>query len=194
LTLRSGWLCQPDQPTFAAFLEPLRPLEWPILAVRSDKQPGLVPAVATIWPPSRQQLGQAHYLHNLAEPLAAAEAAFQGTLRQTVREQVGEVRRQEPRTTPGHPGVLTVTGLLPRPLAEPPTPTSPHPLSLDSPTALAPDADEVSTQLFRHTRYLLTLKGRPPFRLAGMATYERLQNVAQYSRDLLATRYDPRLA
>jgi hypothetical protein len=55
-------------------------------------------------------------------------------------------------------------------------------------------ADEVITQLFRHTRYLLTLKGRPPFRLAGMETYERLQNVAQYSLDLLAKRYDPRLA
>ena len=37
-----------------------------------------------------------------------------------------------------------------------------------------------SPQLFRHTRYLLTLKGRPPFRLAGLETYERLQNVAQF--------------
>ena len=40
----------------------------------------------------------------------------------------------------------------------------------------------------RHTRYLLTLKGRPPFCLAGMETYERLQNVAQHSLDLLAKR------
>jgi hypothetical protein len=46
----------------------------------------------------------------------------------------------------------------------------------------------------RHTRYLLTLKGRPPLRLAGLETYERLQNVAQCSLDLLAERYDPRLA
>jgi len=49
------------------------------------------------------------------------------------------------------------------------------------------------TQLVRHTRYLLTLKGRPPFRLAGMETYERLSNVAGMSLDLLAKRYDPRL-
>jgi hypothetical protein len=56
------------------------------------------------------------------------------------------------------------------------------------------DADEVITQLMRHTRYLLTLKGRPPFRLAGMETYERLQHVAHLSLDLLATRYESRLA
>jgi hypothetical protein len=40
LTLRSGWLCQQDQPTFEAFLAPLTHLEWPILAVLSDKQTG----------------------------------------------------------------------------------------------------------------------------------------------------------
>ena len=38
LNLRSGWLCQQDQPTFEAFLEPLQYLEWPILAVLSDNQ------------------------------------------------------------------------------------------------------------------------------------------------------------
>ena len=40
LTLRSGWLAQLDQPTFEAFLAPLRHLEWPILAGLSDKQTG----------------------------------------------------------------------------------------------------------------------------------------------------------
>jgi hypothetical protein len=54
--------------------------------------------------------------------------------------------------------------------------------------------DEVITPLLRHTHYLLTLKGRPPFRLAGIETYERLQNVRQCSLDLLAERYDPCLA
>jgi hypothetical protein len=43
-------------------------------------------------------------------------------------------------------------------------------------------------------RYLLTLKGRPPFRLAGIETYARLQDVARCSLDLLAQRYEPRLA
>jgi Transposase, Mutator family len=194
LTLRSGWLCQQDQATFEAFLEPLKHLEWPILAVLSDKQTGLVPAVATVLPHSHYQFCQAHYLRNLAEPLAEADAAFKVALRQTVRQQVGDVIRQEPRTVPGHAGVLTVTGLLPSPGEKPTAPASQRPTPRDTRTAPASEADEVITQLIRHTRYLLTLKGRPPFRLAGMETYERLQNVARLSLDLLATRYESRLA
>jgi Transposase, Mutator family len=194
LTLRSGWLCQQDQPTFEAFLEPLKYLEWPILAVLSDKQTGLVPAVATVLPNSRYQFCQAHYLRNLAEPLAEADAAFKVALRKTVREQVGDVLRQEPRTAPGHAGVLTVTGLLPSPLAQPTGSASHSPTPRDTRIAPEPAADKVLTPLFRHTRYLLTLKGRPPFRLAGIETYERLQNVARLSLDLLATRYESRLA
>jgi hypothetical protein len=60
--------------------------------------------------------------------------------------------------------------------------------------ASAPAADQVITQLWHHTRYLLTLKGRPPFRLAGIETYERLAHVASLSLDLLAQHYEPRLA
>jgi Transposase, Mutator family len=194
LTLRSGWLCRQDQPTFEAFLEPLKHIEWPILAVLSDKQTGLVPAVATVLPHSRYQFCQAHYLRNLAAPLAEADTAFKVALRQSVRQQVGNVIRQEPRTAPGQAGVLTVTGLLPSPLEAPQAPASHSPTPRLSPTAPAPETDEVITQLFRHTRYLLTLKGRPPFWLAGLETYERLHNVAQLSLDLLAERYDPRLA
>jgi hypothetical protein len=194
LTLRSGWLAQLDQPTFEAFLAPLQHLEWPILAVLSDKQTGLVPAVATILPNSRHQFCQVHYLRNLAEPLAAADAAFKGELRKTVRQQVGDVIRQGPRRPPGQAGVLTVTGLLPSPLEAPMAPAGHSPAPSASPTASAPEADKVITQLLHHTRYVLTLKGRPPFRLAGMETYERLHSVACVSLDLLATRYEPRLA
>src|SRR5215831_13516041 len=194
LTLRSGWLCQQDQTTFEAFLEPLKHLEWPILAVLSDKQTGLVPAVATVLPHSRHQFCQAHYLRNLAEPLAAADAAFKGELRKTVRERVGAVSRQEPHTASEHPGVLMVTGLLPSPPEL--STASATPSTTPRSTRPGPEsaADEVITQLFRHTRYLLTLKGRPPFRLAGLETYERLQNVACVSLDLLAQRYEPHLA
>jgi len=194
LTLRSGWLSQHDQPTFEAFLKPLTHLEWPILAVLSDKQTGLVPAVATVCPNSRYQFCQAHYLRNLAEPLAEADAALKGERRNTVRQQVGDLIRQEPRTAPGPAGVLMVTGLLPSPLEKPTASASQSPPPRDTCTAPASTADEVIPHLFRHTRSLLTLKGRPPFRLAGMETYERLQNVAQGSLDLLAERYDPRLA
>src|SRR5215831_3317647 len=191
LTLRSGWLAQLDQPTFEAFLAPLKHLEWPILAVLSDKQTGLVPAVATVLPHSRHQLCQAHYLRNLAAPLAAADAALKGELRKTVRQHVGHLIRPEPRTEPGQAGVLTVTGLVPSPLKEPQAPVSHNPPPRVSPLAPEPDADEVVSQLLRHTRYLLTLKGRPPFRLAGIETYERLDNVARFSLELLAQRYEP---
>jgi hypothetical protein len=194
LTLRSGWLCQQDQAPFEAFLTPLTHLEWPILAVVSDKQTGLVPAVATVLPHSRYQFCQAHYLRNLAEPLAEVDAAFKVELRQTVREQIGDLIRQEPHTAPGHAGVLTVTGLLPSPLETPTAPASQHTTPRNTLPVPEAKADTVITQLLRHTRYLLTLKGRPPFRLAGMETYERLQNVAHLSLDLLATRYESRLA
>jgi hypothetical protein len=154
----------------------------------------LVPAVATVLPHSRHQFCQAHYLRNLAEPLAAADAAFKGELRKTVREQVGDLLRQEPRRQPGQAGVLTVTGLLPSSVEEPTAPTCQRPAPSAAPTAADPEADQVITQLLGHTRYLLTLKGRPPFRLAGLETYERLHSVACLSLDLLATRYEPRLA
>jgi Transposase, Mutator family len=194
LTLRSGWLCQQDQPTFEAFLAPLKHLEWPILAVLSDKQKGLVPAVATVFPHIRHHFCQAHYLRNLAEPLAEADAAFKSALRQSVRQQVGDLLRQDSRTASGHAGVLTVTGLLPSPVEAPKAPASQSAPRSGSPMAPALEAEAVVTQLAHHTRYLLTLKGRPPFRLAGLETYARLQNVAQCSLDLLAQRYEPRLA
>src|SRR4030095_10885022 len=178
LTLRSGWLCQQDQPTCEAFLAPLKQLEWPILAVLSDKQKGLVPAVAAVLPHTRHQCCQAHSLGKLAAPLAEADAAFKMALRQSVRQQVGDLIRQDARTEPGHAGVLTVTGLWPSPLEEPKTPAPPSPTPGASPVAPAGEADAVVLPFMRHTRYLLTLKGRPPFRLAGIETYARLQDVA----------------
>jgi hypothetical protein len=53
LPLRSGWLSQQDHTTCEAFLQPLTQLEWPMLAVLSDKQTGLMPAVTTVVPESR---------------------------------------------------------------------------------------------------------------------------------------------
>ena len=42
----------------------------------SDKQTGLMPAVKKVFPKSRYQFCQAHYLRNLAEPLADTDSAF----------------------------------------------------------------------------------------------------------------------
>jgi len=111
LTLRSGWLAQQDQTTFETFLRPLKQLEWPILAVLSDKQTGLMPAVRKVFPKSHYQFCQAHYLRNLAEPLADTDSAFKVDLRKAVRQQVGDLIRKEPKPETDSGGVLTITGL-----------------------------------------------------------------------------------
>ncbi|MGB0386134.1 MAG: hypothetical protein ACPGWR_15105 [Ardenticatenaceae bacterium] len=51
-------------------------------------------------------------------------------------------------------------------------------------------ANQVIVQIMRHVRYLLTLKGRPPLRLAGIFMYQRLLSVCDLLDDLLAHRYD----
>jgi hypothetical protein len=164
LTLRCGWLSQQDQATFEAFLQPLATLDWPILAIVSDKQRGLVPAVAALFPTSPHQFCQAHYLRNLAEPLAAADATFTVRLRKAVRAAVGDLIRAEGHGETEGPGVLTLTGVIPE---APSQSTAAPPPAHDAP---ASSAEQVVTQVLRRTRYLLTLKGRPPFRLAGCET------------------------
>jgi len=174
--------------------------------------------VSTVLPDARHSFCQAHYLKNLAEPLADADSAFNVELRKAVRREVGPLIRAEKPTDAPQPGLLTVTGLLPdnppatvepeSPKAEPDrddtlTPISPS-VATESPTANSESsaipgsdaavADEVVTHLLRHTRYLLTLKGRPPFRLAGIETYQRLQGVADLTEELLDHRHDPRMA
>ena len=199
LTLRSGWLSRFDQITFEAFLEPLSEMAWPILAVLSDKQKGLPQAVAAVFPEACHHFCHAHYLKNLADPLAKADSAFNVELRKAVRAAVGLLIRAEKTSPTPQPAVLTVTGLLPDPLLPPSDSHSPmtEPVASDDVHALPASDDAVAnavvTQLLRHTRYLLTLKGRPPFRLAGIEAYQRLQGVVALSQELLAHRHDHRL-
>jgi hypothetical protein len=120
LTLRSGWLAQQDQKTFESFLRPLKQLEWPILAVLSDKQTGLMPAIKTVLPNSHDQFCQAHYLRNLAEPLADTDAAFKVDLRKAVRQQMGDLIRKDPRPqTDTHRRCLDRHGALAKPHLDP---------------------------------------------------------------------------
>ncbi len=191
LTLRSGWLSRFDQPTFEAFLAPVTALPGPILAVLSDKQNGLLPAVASVLPTARHHFCHTHYLRNLAEPWAAQDSAFNVALRKAVRQEVGVLLRTEQVTPTPSTNVLTVTGVLPTALPLTAT-TDADPTS--NPTPASPATDTVVMQLCHHTRYLLTLKGRPPFRLAGVETYQRLHQVVTLSTELLSYHYDPRLA
>ena len=201
LTLRSGWLSRVDQDTFEAFLKPLEKLDWAVLAVMSDKQSGLLPAVAAILPNALHQFCQPHYVRNLAEPIADCDSTFKVALRKTVRTEVGDLIRVEQSNQQAQHGLLTITGMLPD--DEPPAKEASTPviapeetLAESSPCFTACPlgiGDEVVSQVLRHTRYLLTLSGRPPLRLAGIETYQRLQNVVALITDLLSHRHEPSL-
>ncbi len=189
LTLRSGWLSRQTQGAFEDFLAPLSELDWPILAVLSDKQTGLEQAVASKFPKSPHQWCQAHYLRNLATPLSDADAELKTALRKAVRAQIGALIRRPMRVEASAHGVLSVTGILGSPLP-----------GADAASAAGGggeesqrQVDEVISHLFAYTRYLLTLKGRPPFNFAGLETSKRLHHVAQVSFALLTHRLDLRL-
>jgi len=70
ITVRCGWMSQQSQEAFVNFLRPISELKLPVLAVMSDKQRGLVPAVAEVFPDARHAFCQSHYLGNAAEPIA----------------------------------------------------------------------------------------------------------------------------
>jgi hypothetical protein len=194
LTVRSGWLSQQDQATFSNFLQPIAAQGWRVTAILSDKQRGLEPAVAAVFPDTPHAWCQLHYLNNAAEPVAAAVEQLKVTLRQDIRDRVGPLIRQE--AGPSAPGVLTVTGLLPSPLAPPSAPgvtgVAPTPAAPASSPAQAREA--IVQDLLRRVRYLLTLKARPPFGLAGLEMYERLTEVVICLDRLLDQQPEARLA
>lgn len=107
----------------------------------------------------------------MAEPISAADEAMKIELRQ----EVGDLIRQEKVEKQG---VLTVTGGIPSPV----TPAESPP----DPVAQEPDATLCVQDLSRRIRYLLTLKGRPPFRLAGIEMFERLTEVKDCLERLIA--------
>jgi hypothetical protein len=169
ITLRSGWMSEQNQAAFVHFLQPIADLGLRVTAVLSDKQSGLLPAVAEVFPQSKHAFCQIHYLRNIAIPLAEADEAMKVRLRQDIRETLGEWIRHEKDE---QQGVLTVTGMLP------------SPVELQSPTLHATAPEEVTAareaimqDLGRRIRYLLSLKGRPPFRLAGLVLAARLREV-----------------
>jgi hypothetical protein len=224
LTLRSGWMSEQSQTAFENFLRPIAEWGLRVEAIMSDKQRGLVPAVEVVFPKAQHAFCQAHYLKNIAEPVSAADEAMKVSLRKSVRQQVGDLIRPEQVE---QPGVLTVTGLIPSPMAderpaklavgvtsdaatvtpeaevlpsEPPA--SPEALSPVRPEyrakATPPDPvkqeqEQIVTALNRRVRYLLTLKGRPPFRLAGIEMYVRLNEVVDCLEALIAHAPDERL-
>jgi len=171
VTLRCGWMSQQDQATFVAFLRPMADLGLRVTAVMSDKQSGLLPAVAEVFPQAKHAYCQSHYLRNIAVPEAEADEAMKLLWRQDVRAALGQYISQEDVETEG---ILVVTGGLPspvaatRPISEPVLPKQAEPLR-----------DAITRELCRRIRYLLTLKGRPPLRLAGMEMFVSLSEVQE---------------
>jgi hypothetical protein len=192
-TLRSGWLDRQDEATFVAFLQPIADLGLPVQATLSDKQAALLSALKLVFPQARHGLCQLHYLKNAAQPVAEADEQMKIALRQTVRNQVGDLLRPN---TAEKPGVLTVTGLLPSPTPAPPTAAAdtPSPVSAaDRNAGFALPQEAIVQDLLQRTRYLLTLKGRPPFRLAGLEMFEQLHAVERCIGQLLRHSPEPRL-
>jgi hypothetical protein len=171
ITLRCGWMSRQDQAAFVAFLRPIADLGLRVSAVMSDKQSGLLPAVAEVFPQAKHAYCQSHYLRNIAVPVVEADEAMKLLLRQDVRAAIGQYISQADVETEG---ILTITGVLPSPVAakspvsEPVLPKQPEPLR-----------DAITREFCRRIRYLLTLKGRPPFRLAGMEMFVSLSEVKQ---------------
>ncbi len=182
ITLRSGWLSRQKQSTFEEFMRPIAEAELPIKAIISDKQRGLLPAIATTFPQAAHGLCQLHYLKNLADPVAEVDQSMKVMLRSHVSEYVGELLRQEQVESPG---ILTVTGMLPTPIAKH------EPAETD--LSEQQEREHIVATLLRRVRYLLTLKGRSPFRLAGIEMGQRLTEITTCLTHLITHHCDSRL-
>jgi hypothetical protein len=186
LVLRSGWLDRCDQTTFEAFLAPVVETGVPVLAVLSDKQSGLVPAVAKMLPDAVHQFCQPHYFRNLADPLAERDTEFNKELRKTIQNEIGVLLRPEASEECPDAAILTTTGALPTPLSTPAQPSTAE--------AQDDDAGRIVAQVLGRMRQVLTRKGRPPVRLAGTEVYRDLCALQVRTLAMLAHRYDTRLA
>lgn len=185
-TLRCGWLARQDHATFAEFLQPIADLGLPVAATLSDKQAGLLPALRQVFPHARHGFCQVHYLQNAARPIAEADEQMKITLRKTVRVEIGEIIAPK---TPTKSSVLTITGLLPSPVVEELATAA----VAETPTRTAAVREPIVQDVMARIRYLLTLKARPPFRLAGIEMVEQLDQVVQCLTQLIHHQSEPRL-
>jgi len=185
-TIRSGWMNSQDETAFVEFLQPIAGLGVPIAAVVSDKQRALLLAVAAVFSGVPHGFCQFHYLDNAAEPIAAADEQMKIELRQEVRAEIGGLIRHKQAEKPVIP---VVTGMLPSPVPSISTPTAP----LSPETIAEQERERIAQDILARVRYLLTLKGRPPFRLAGIEMFARLQEVVTCAQELIEHSPEARL-
>ena len=134
-------------------------------------------------------------------------------LRKTVRKSIGpEIRSEHVE----NPGILTVTGLFPSSLdpvpssvnkesASPKNQPESHQQTSDNlikgkdeedkhEASIEQQKDDIVKTLQQRIRYLLTLKGRPPFKLAGIEMYEGLEDMNNSLKFMIEIQNDTRLA
>ncbi len=167
---------------YPIFLSPLAEAKLKVLAILSDKQRGLLPAIETVFPQAKHALCQSHYFKNIAEPATSADETMKVALRKTVRESAGELICPE---SVEKPGVMTVTGLIPSLVED----ASGKPVA----ESVEKERKSIVDALLRRVRYLLNLKGRPPFRMAGIEMFEGLEEVCECVESLIAYVSDERL-
>ena len=129
-----------------------------------------------------------HYLKNIAEPAASADETMKVELRKTVQKNAGDIIRPEHVE---QPGVLTVTGLLPSTVIE--NPATEGKTEQHSVDQVEQEQQSIVDSLIRRVRYLLTLKGRPPFRMAGIEMYQGFREVCDCLEVFIAHIPDERL-
>jgi len=197
-TLRSGWLERQDEDAFVQFLQPIADQGLHVKALISDKQKGLLPAVAYVFPHAHHALCHSHYFKNAAEPAAEADEAMKTALRKQVRAETGDLLR--PKAVEERE-ILTVTGMIPSPVPnlmpdaarQPSDESETFVAQPELPTPSNSERESIVQDVIRRVRYLLTLKGRPPFRLAGVETYERLVELKRCLDQLIRHDPEPRL-
>lgn len=185
-TLRSGWMNSQDEAAFVEFLQPIAALQLRVKALVSDKQRALLLAVQEVFPAALHGFCQIHYLDNAAEPIAAADEQMKIELRQVVRAEVGEIIRQKQAEKPT---TAVVTGMIPSPVPTVSTQAAP----LEPEVVAEQEREGIVQDILTRVRYLLTLKGRPPFRLAGIEMFTHLQELTICLQQLIEHQPEPRL-
>jgi hypothetical protein len=84
LVVRAEWLSQIDQPTLAAFLQPVKALGLKTLATVSDQQRALVKALKATWRKPHQAC-QSHFLRDAAAPLIERDRARMVEIKEKIR-------------------------------------------------------------------------------------------------------------
>jgi len=189
--LRAELLAHADVSTLTQFLAPLRDAGWPILAALSDKQQSILDAVQGTWPGLPHQLCQAHYLSDAADPLYERDRHMAVQLRKALR--ACDLVRQAATITlpPLKPEDLPDSALMPSCPARPPAPL-PRPApardagrggAVPATLLTRPTVVQSAAGLMART---LTLRGRPPFKFAGLRMYHDLMSIQHALHDCQA--------